>query len=272
MRYRNLLIFGVTAATSFGAILVFVRGTLKKRLIVGTVAVAVLGAAALFGRGPIKDALMQIPAMRPLLGKKTVADQIETYGDIARARLRAMFREKGFAYPPEKLAMLAFKDKQVLDVYVGSADGVFKHLHTYPILGASGKLGPKLREGDFQVPEGVYRLESLEPNTPYHLALRLNYPNEFDLEHARIDGRSKPGSDILIHGSNGSVGCLAMGDVASEDLFVVANDTKDHNIAIIICPVDLRNFEPPPATPNDPVWLPTLYKEISQALKDFPAP
>lgn len=271
MRYRNLLIFGVTAATSFGAILVFVRGSLKKRLIIGIIAVAVLGTMAVFLRGPIVELMMQIPAMRPLLGKKTVADQIETYGDIARARLRAMFQEASFAYPPEKLAMLAFKDKRILEVYVGSADGVFKHLHTYPILGASGKLGPKLREGDFQVPEGVYRLESLEPNTPYHLALRLNYPNDFDLEHARIDGRTKPGSDILIHGSNGSVGCLAMGDVASEDLFVLANDTKDHNIAIIICPVDLRTFKAPPATPNDPVWLPKLYEEISQALKDYPA-
>lgn len=271
MRYRNLLIFGVTAATSFGAILIFVRGSLKKRLIIGIVTVAALACAALFLRSPIKEAMMQVPALRPLLGKKTVSDQIQTYGEVARARLNAMFKEKGFTYPPAKLAMLAFKDKRILEVYVGSADGNFQHLHTYPVLGASGKLGPKLREGDFQVPEGVYRLESLEPNTPYHLALRLNYPNDFDLEHARIDGRSKPGSDILIHGSNGSVGCLAMGDVASEDLFVLANDTRDHNIAIIICPVDLRNFEPPPASPNDPVWLPTLYQEIRKALKNYPA-
>ncbi len=55
-----------------------------------------------------------------------------------------------------------------------------------------------------------------------------------------MDGRTQPGSDILIHGSNGSVGCLAVGDIAAEDLFVLAHDTRDHNIAIIICPVDLR--------------------------------
>jgi len=271
MQYRNLLIFGVTAATSFGAILVFVRGTLKKRLIIGIAAVAILGCLSIFLRGPLKEVIMQVPALRPLLGKKTIEDQIQTYGEVTRTRLNEMFKERGFAYPPDRLAMLAFKDKRILEVYTAEDGGNFQHLHTYPILGASGKLGPKLREGDFQVPEGVYRLESLEPNTPYHLALRLNYPNDFDLEHARIDGRSKPGSDILIHGSKGSVGCLAMGDLAAEDLFVMANDTKDRNIAIIICPVDLRTFKPPPASSDDPVWLPTLYKEISRALSNYPA-
>ena len=115
-----------------------------------------------FLRGPIKEAMMQVPAFRPLLGKKTVEDQIQTYGDVARARLNTMFKEKGITYPPPKLAFLAFKDKRLLEVYAGSADGNFKHLHTYPILGASGTLGPKLREGDFQVPEGLYRLESLQ--------------------------------------------------------------------------------------------------------------
>lgn len=234
-------------------------------------AITALAGALYFARTAIKDGMMQVPELRALLGKKTVEDQIKTYGEVTRTRLTAMFKEQGKPYPPEKIAMVAFKDKRILEVYTGTADGLFTHLHTYPVLGASGKLGPKLNEGDLQVPEGVYRLESLEPNTPYHLALRLNYPNDFDLEHARIDGRTKPGSDILIHGSNGSIGCLAMGDTAAEDLFVLANDTKDHNIAIIICPVDLRKFKPPPSSPGDPVWLPTLYKEIGQALNAYPA-
>ncbi len=270
MRYRNLLILAVTAVGSLGVVLILVRGPLKKRLTIGLIAAVVVAGGVFLLREPIREFISQYPAFRQLLGKKTVEEQIQTYGDVARARLHAMFKEKGFSYPPAKLALLAFKNIRVLDVYVASADGKFQHLHTYPILGASGKLGPKLREGDFQVPEGMYRLESLEPNTPYHLALRLNYPNDFDIEQAKIDGRSKPGSDILIHGSNGSVGCLAMGDTAAEDLFVLANDTVDQNIAIIICPVDLRTFKAPPLTPNDPVWLPKLYEDVGKALKNYP--
>lgn len=243
---------------------------MKKRLTIGLIVAVILTGTVYLLRAPISDYISQYPAFRQLLGKKTVEEQIQTYGDVARARLQAMFKEKGFRYPPKKLGLLAFKDKRVLEVYVlRYTNGKFEHLHTYPIVGASGKLGPKLREGDFQVPEGVYRLEALEPNTPYHLGLRLNYPNDFDIEHARIDGRTKPGSDILIHGSNGSVGCLAVGDTAAEDLFVLANDVVNRHIAIIICPVDLRTFKPPPATPEDPAWLPKLYSQLSQALNDY---
>lgn len=75
------------------------------------------------------------------------------------------------------------------------------HIKSYPILAASGSIGPKLRESDMQVPEGVYQIESLNPNSQFHLSLRVNYPNEFDREQARIDGRAQLGGDIMIHGS-----------------------------------------------------------------------
>ncbi len=243
----------------------------KKLLAVGISAIIVLGAAAFFLRGPLKIAASQVPFLKQLLAQKTVEDQIEAYGELARARLNKLFKSKKLDYPPNKLAFLAFKDKRVLEVYVASADEKFQHLSDYKILAASGKLGPKLRQGDFQVPEGLYRIEALEPNTPYHLGLRLNYPNAFDLDHARIDGREDPGGDILIHGSNGSVGCLAMGDEVAEDLFVMAHDTKSREIPVIICPVDLRSFKAPPADKNDPVWLPDLYKQLETALKNYPA-
>lgn len=238
---------------------------------IGILVVVALAAIAYSAREPIKNLLSQYPAFRQLLGKKTVQEQIETYGDLARGRLRPIFEKAGLQYPPWRMAILAFKDRKVLEVYVRYKGGDYKHLHTYPITGASGTLGPKLKDGDFQVPEGVYLLESLEPNTPYHLGLRLNYPNDFDLENARVDGRNKPGGDILIHGSNGSVSCLAVGDVAAEDLFVLAHDTIDSRIAVIICPVDLRVFKAPPSQPNDPVWLPRLYKNLTKSLQDYPA-
>lgn len=117
----------------------------------------------------------------------------------------------------------------------------------------------------------LYKL-TLEPDTPYHVALRLNYPNEIDWARATADGRPNPGSDILVHGTTGSVGCLATGDEASEDLFVLASDTSEHPVQIVIVPVDFRSQATPPAQPGDPAWLPQLYKELTTALIPLPAP
>lgn len=204
------------------------------------------------------------------LFRPNVASQIAVYGAPARERLTSIFAARHIQYPPQKVAFIAIKASNELHVYCTEpASEQFRYVCTYPILGASGHLGPKLREGDRQVPEGIYRL-SLEPNTPYHLALRLNYPNETDIARARADGRENPGSDILIHGTTGSIGCLAMGDQASEDLFLLAHDASDKNTQLIIAPVDLRVQTAPPQQPTDPAWLPQLYSEIKNAMLPLP--
>ncbi|HEY9759999.1 MAG TPA: hypothetical protein V6C97_32875 [Oculatellaceae cyanobacterium] len=203
--------------------------------------------------------------------RPTVAGAVAAYGRGARARMAPKFEAVHASYPPAKLVLVAIKGTKELQVYSATKASPYQYVCTYPILGASGHLGPKLREGDYQVPEGIYQL-TLEPDTPYHVALRLNYPNEIDWARARADGRSNPGSDILVHGTTGSVGCLAMGDEASEDLFVLANDTAEHPVSLIIVPVDLRSQMALPAQSEDPVWLPQLYKELTAALIPLPAP
>lgn len=203
--------------------------------------------------------------------RPTVEGQIAAYGPSARERLNPIFAAHQIQYPPRKVAFLAIKATKQLEVYCKGNGDTYQFVCTYPILGASGKLGPKLREGDRQVPEGIYKL-SLEPNTPYHLALRLNYPNDADLSRARADRRENPGSDILIHGTTGSIGCIAVGDQASEDLFVLVHDAHDQKTDLIIAPVDLRDSPPPPQQQTDPSWLPTLYGEIRAAMSAFPRP
>lgn len=202
----------------------------------------------------------------------TIEEQISIYEDKARPRLKAMFAAKNLHYPPEKVSFVGLKDKRQLQVYVqdSASKGKYRFLVSYPILGASGVLGPKLREGDRQVPEGLYIIESLEPNTPYHLGLRLNYPCDRDWQRAKEDGREHPGSDILIHGNTGSIGCLAMGDQTAEDLFVLAYDAKDHHWPVVLSPVDLRRQAPPPAKLEDPSWLPALYEDIRVSLAEYP--
>lgn len=126
-----------------------------------------------------------------------------------------------------------------------------------------------MRQGDGQVPEGIYRIESLNPNSLCHLSLRVGYPNDFDRRQAQRDGRTELGGDIMIHGGWESSGCLAMGDKAAEDLFVLAARTGIDNIVLILCPVDFRRRDLP-YSGSQPAWVQALYTDIREALKSFP--
>ena len=159
----------------------------------------------------------------------------------------------------------------MLEVYVGD-DTRTNFIRRYPILAVSGVLGPKLREGDRQVPEGLYEIESLNPNSAYHVSLRLNYPNALDRAQAAKEGRTNLGSDIMIHGKAASIGCLAMGDEAAEDLFTLAADAGIKNVKVICSPVDFRQRKELPRDVQSPPWTKELYQQIAAQLTALPAP
>lgn len=204
-----------------------------------------------------------------LRGGLTVAERLEEYGRPVRARLTPWFAVAGVPYPPAKMILVALKDEKRLEVWVAAKDRKYQALHNYPIKAASGKSGPKLQEGDLQVPEGIYKLESLNPNSNYHLSLRVNYPNAYDRNKARQEGRANLGGDIMIHGSNASIGCLAMGDEAAEDLFVLAAATGLENISVILAPLDFRRKEVPKTNSGLPEWTPELYAIIKEELSQL---
>ena len=143
-----------------------------------------------------------------------------------QSNLRDLFH----SYPPKTLFLRAFKRERELEVWAGTRK--LRLIKTYPILAASGVLGPKLQRGDRQVPEGWYHVDRFNPNSRFHLSLGLNYPN--DADRIRSAGRD-PGSDIFIHGSNVSIGCLAMGNPAIEEIYGVARDVKSR-IQVLILP------------------------------------
>ncbi len=205
-------------------------------------------------------------AVRSSDEKKSVQDRVAEFGPLVHGRLDGRFHQIGMAYPPKRVVFLGLKSERVLEVWVAGTNGNFVLLKSYPILGASGTLGPKLAEGDRQVPEGLYKVESLNPNSLYHLSLRIGYPNAFDREKGRLDGRTNLGCDIMIHGSSASIGCLAMGDEAAEDLFVLAAETGIENIEVILSPVDFRVRELPSGDSHSPEWTPEIYGDIQKAL------
>ena len=203
--------------------------------------------------------------------QETIASRIAAYGTAARARIAPGFARAGVAYPPRSVTLVGLKRERVLEVYAGSAPSSQALVASYPILAASGGPGPKLREGDNQVPEGIYGIESLNPNSAFHLSLRVSYPSATDRRRALADRRTRLGGDIMIHGNAVSIGCLAMGDAAAEELFVLAADTGLPRIAVILAPHDLRRDPRPPALDPAPAWASTLYADIAAALGRLPS-
>jgi murein L,D-transpeptidase YafK len=138
-------------------------------------------------------------------------------------RLRELCRAAELAYPPDAIYLRAFKQEAELEVWARMKRQPFLLLMTLPITYSSGKPGPKRREGDRQVPEGFYAIDLFNPQSDYHLSMRINYPNPSD---RILSNPVLPGSDIYIHGANGSVGCLPLGDEKIEELFILALDTR----------------------------------------------
>lgn len=109
----------------------------------------------------------------------------------------------------------AFKEEAELELWVKMEEGKFAHFRTWKIACQSGGPGPKLAEGDGQVPEGFYFVPptAMKPDSAYHLAFNIGFPNAFD----RALGRT--GSHIMIHGNQVSIGCLAMTDEKIEEIY-----------------------------------------------------
>jgi murein L,D-transpeptidase YafK len=142
--------------------------------------------------------------------------------DRTQDTLRKQFEAKKIAFPPKEMYVRSFKYDRVLEVWVkDDIKGQFKLFKTYKVCQQSGTMGPKRMEGDYQVPEGFYYINEFNPNSNYHLALGLNYPNTSD----KILSDSlhlRPGGDIYIHGDCVSTGCIPITDAPIEELYMLA--------------------------------------------------
>lgn len=139
--------------------------------------------------------------------------------------LRKQFEQKKLQWPPEQMYLRSFKYDRQLEVWVKEdARGPFKLFKTYKVCMQSGTMGPKRMEGDYQVPEGFYYINEFNPNSNYHLALGLNYPNASD---KLLSDSFRPGNSIYIHGSCVSTGCIPITDFPIEELYVMASQVKE---------------------------------------------
>ncbi len=137
--------------------------------------------------------------------------------DRVRPRLERALAEKGLHYG-DPVFLRAFKEERQLELWVRRRDtGKYVHFRTWKIAAQSGGPGPKLAEGDGQVPEGFYHVpaRAMKPDSTFHLAFNIGYPNAYDRAHGRT------GSFIMIHGGGVSIGCLAMTDDGIEEIYTL---------------------------------------------------
>ena len=111
-----------------------------------------------------------------------------------------------------------FKQSSELEVWLENDNGKYQLFKTYPICTFSGELGPKLRQGDLQSPEGFYFVNSsrLNPWSKFHLSFNLGYPNSYERFHGRT------GSALMVHGNCVSIGCYAMTDPFINEIYALS--------------------------------------------------
>jgi len=154
----------------------------------------------------------------------------------AELRITNELTDKGFTLG-QPVFMRIFKIPGELEVWL-KKDDTFHLFKTYAICCYSGYPGPKLMEGDWQSPEGFYSVSGsqMNPNSSYHLAFNIGYPNTFDR------ARNRTGSSIMVHGECSSRGCFAMGNSQMEEIYLLAHSAltaAQHHFDLHIFPFRL---------------------------------
>ncbi len=134
----------------------------------------------------------------------------------------ALMREKGMS-KESPILLRIYKEESELEIWKKTTAGNYELLRKFPICKWSGELGPKVKQGDRQAPEGFYsiRPELMNPHSSYHLAFNLGFPNEFDRAHGRT------GAHLMVHGDCSSSGCYAMTDEQISEIFALAREAFD---------------------------------------------
>ncbi|MCP4323313.1 MAG: murein L,D-transpeptidase [Alteromonadales bacterium] len=131
--------------------------------------------------------------------------------------LKEALAEKGLKYGAP-IFIRIFKEPAILEVWLESSDGSFVNFKNYDICTFSGNIGPKLKEGDNQSPEGFYFVNAsrLNPWSRFHLSFNLGYPNKYDRAYGRT------GSALMVHGNCVSIGCYAMTDSYMSEIYALS--------------------------------------------------
>lgn len=194
------------------------RVSSKTLVLAAVVSIPAIAACYLWA-APAKDVGVQI-ARRLISGPGRAKDAVAR----VRPELERDLSSKGLHFG-DPVFLRAFKEEEELEMWIRHrATGKYELFRTWRIAAMSGNLGPKLAEGDGQVPEGFYFVppRAMNPNSTYHLSFNIGFPNEYDHLHGR------DGTFIMIHGSTVSIGCLAMTDEKIEEIYTLCDAAHSH--------------------------------------------
>ncbi len=174
------------------------------------------------------------------------------------------------AHDIDQLTLVVLKQEKKLIAFASHNQSTHR-VAEYPILAASGTLGPKLKEGDRQVPEGFYKISFLNPNSRFHLSMRVDYPNAEDIAAAKADGRDTTnlGGDIMIHGGASSIGCVAIGDEAIEELFWLVATVGMERTELLFAPSAQLSDNGRLDHQDLPEWLTDRYARLKSVLESL---
>jgi murein L,D-transpeptidase YafK len=241
-----------------------------------------------FARGQIYDPVMRAAAMlllslflaaalapqqpTSLREEQLAHPRVKAAARDKDAELRALFQQKNLPYPPRRILLRAFKREAILEVWVSNADGPeYILLKSIRICSSSGRLGPKRRDGDSQVPEGFYEIDHFNPESAYYLSLQVSYPN---LSDRVLGSSSNLGGDIFVHGNCVTIGCLPITDDGIKQVYwlaVLARQSGQRHIPIWIFPTRLTNegFRALAQAHRDDIDLVAFWRNLKQGFDYF---
>ena len=202
--------------------------------------------------------------MSEIVKKESISSILKKVEVRVFEKFEPILKAFGINKYPTQLLLIAFKAEQILEMYAVFNNATIL-IESYPFTGFSGTIGPKLKNGDKQIPEGIYSAEYLNPNSNYYLSMKINYPNDFDREKARLDGRVDLGGDIFINGKSKTTGCIPVGDEAMEEIFELVSKLDMDKVKVIICPHAFRKNEKYPVIPQIN-WSEELYDKLKKEL------
>lgn len=205
----------------------------------GLVANALRDGGETSGTGTLVPASVSAPRSVGFLRRQLDYPRVQRAYERKAERIEATLDARGIEDLGE-VFFRVFKREQELEVWAREPGApTFTRVKTYPVCEISGRLGPKRRQGDLQIPEGFYSIDIFNPWSNFHLSMRVDYPNAVD--RARGDGR-RLGGDIYIHGGCVTIGCVPVTDEYIEELYLVAAAARDagqHRIPVHIFPTRL---------------------------------
>jgi murein L,D-transpeptidase YafK len=181
------------------------------------------------------------------------------------------FINKNLNYQGYHLFLRAFKKEKELEVWIKpQGQSQYELLLRYDFCSVSGELGPKRKEGDKQIPEGIYSINHFNPQSNFHLSLGINYPNRSD----QLLGDRNPGSAIYIHGDCVTIGCIPITDDKIKELYVIAVEARNNgqqNIPVHIFPSRLTTdtMSELEETYAQKPELVKFWKNLQRIYKDF---